>query len=147
MMDNTARTINVLVIEDSEPDVYLIREALRLHVPNVAVEVVEDGEKAIRIIDEVDRDDQRPCPDILLLDLHLPRRSGEEALERFRRSPRCGQAPVLAMSSSESPKQRARAEELGASFFRKPSTLDEFLELGRIVRELVSCAPDEPGQT
>src|SRR5262249_20001067 len=98
--------------------------------------IATDGESAIRILDRVDSGSDE-CPNLLLLDVNVPRRSGPQVLERLRKSPRCGEIPVVMMSSSDSPADRQRALDLGATeYFCKPSTLSEFMQLGRIIRRL-----------
>ncbi len=73
----------------------------------------------------------------MLLDMNVPRRSGLEVLARLRQSQRCKGVPVVMISSSDLQVERERALELGAAdYFRKPSSLDEFMELGKVVRRL-----------
>ena len=128
--------LSLLLVEDSPADVYLVREAMRREGLKVHWDIADDGEWAIRMIDEVDSNASSPCPDVLLLDLNVPRCTGDEVLERIRRSPRLAHAPVVIMTSSESPADRDRLMKLGATeYFRKPSNLGEFMTLGRLVRE------------
>ncbi|MGH9558330.1 MAG: response regulator [Bryobacteraceae bacterium] len=125
---------HVLVVEDAAPDVYLIREALKRAQLDVQLTVFDDGEKAVTFIDELDRG-AGVCPNIVLLDLNLPKRSGEMILDRIRHSGRCGQIPVVIVTSSDSPKDKAETARLGATeYFHKPSHLSEFMELGKVVR-------------
>ncbi len=129
----------VFLVEDNPADVFLVRSALRDEGLKFQLQVVEDGEKAIEALKQVDADTDSPCPNVLLLDLNLPKRMGEEVLETVRRSPRSGGIPVVVMTSSESPDDRMRAFELGATeYFRKPSNLDEFMRIGKVVKRL--CA-------
>ena len=131
--------LSLLLVEDSPADVFLVNHAIQQEGLNVQLQVAEDGEAAIAIIDKVDSEQQVPPPDVMLLDLNVPRRSGNEVLERLRRSPRCQNVPVVMISSSDSPLERKRAFELGATeYFRKPSTLPEFMKLGAVVREVHS---------
>jgi DNA-binding response OmpR family regulator len=126
----------ILLIEDSEPDVFLVREALEQCELSVGLEVLEDGERAVVLIDRIDHEGIR-APDLILLDLNLPKRSGAQVLERIRRSPVCVQTPVVIFTSSDSPKDKAQTAELGATFFRKPSRLNEFMMLGPLVERLL----------
>ena len=138
--------ISLLLVEDSLADVYLVREAMRREGLKVHWDIADDGEWAIRMIDEVDSNSSMPCPDLLLLDLNVPRRTGDEVLERIRQSPRLVHTPVVIMTSSESPADRDRMMKLGATeYFRKPSSLREFMKLGRLVREVhARCASPNP---
>jgi CheY-like chemotaxis protein len=104
---------------------------------DVHLEVVNDGERAIQMLDRVDAGSESALPTLLLLDVNVPRKSGTEVLERLRRSPRCGEIPVVMISSSDSPLDRKRAFDLGATeYFHKPSSLMEFMQLGKLVRRL-----------
>jgi CheY-like chemotaxis protein len=136
-MNPEADTLCLLLVEDSPADVYLVREAMQHEGLKVDMEVAEDGERAIEILDQVDAGNFRRAPEVILLDINVPRRTGNQVLERIRRSPRCARVPVVMISSSDSPAERNRAFKLGAdAYFRKPSNLAEFMELGKLVREL-----------
>jgi CheY-like chemotaxis protein len=75
----------------------------------------------------------------LLLDLHLPKRDGEEVLRRLRASERCGQTPVVILTSSDSPIDRETAERNAAlHYFRKPSTLEQYMRLGDVVKDIIT---------
>jgi CheY-like chemotaxis protein len=129
--------LSLLLVEDSPADVYLVREAMRREGLKVHWDIADDGEWAIRMIDEVDSNASTPCPDVLMLDLNVPRRTCDEVLERIRQSPRLARSPVVIMTSSESAADRDRLMKLGATeYFRKPSNLREFMKLGRLVREV-----------
>jgi CheY-like chemotaxis protein len=128
----------VLVVEDSAEDVYLISRAFEEAGLDCEFQVAEDGERAFRWIESMEAGGQ-PRPSIVLLDLNIPRRSGDEVLERFRQSPGGEQIPVVIMTSSESRADHEQALALGATeYFRKPSSLSEFMQLGSVVRRL--CA-------
>jgi chemotaxis family two-component system response regulator Rcp1 len=128
----------ILLIEDAEPDVFLVREALRQAGLTFHLKVLDDGEKAVDFIDQLDLDATAECPEIVLLDLNLPKRSGDQILEHMRHSQRCRQIPVIIVTSSDSPKDRAQTSRLGATlYFRKPSRLDEFMKLGTLVRGIL----------
>ena len=138
-MTSNGQPLAVLLVEDSPADVFLVRRAMQESGGNFQLEVADDGEKAIRILERVDAGTDTKAPDILVLDVNVPRKTGNEVLEWLRRSPRHGKIPVVMISSSDSPDDRRRALELGATeYFRKPSTLAEFMQLGKLVRRL--CA-------
>jgi DNA-binding response OmpR family regulator len=131
----------LLLVEDSPADVYLVQEAVRQEGLRFDWKVAEDGEAALEIIDQVDENSDLEAPRLLLLDINVPRKSGNHVLEHLRRSPRCHGVPVVMISSSDSPAERQRAFDLGANeYFRKPSSLDEFMKLGAVVRRHVSVA-------
>jgi len=131
--------LSLLLVEDSPADVFLVKEAMKEEGLRVRMEVADNGESAIAILDRVDAGSStNAVPNLLLLDVNIPRSNGTEVLERLRRSPRCGTVPVVMISSSDSPADRKRAFDLGATdFFSKPSSLTEFMKLGKLVRRLL----------
>lgn len=134
------RLFTIVLVEDAEPDVFLVREALRQTGINFHLNVLDDGEKAVDFIDALDSDQSLLCPDLILLDLNLPKRSGDQILQHMRRSARCGAIPVMVVTSSDSSKDRSETARLGAThYFRKPSRLDEFMQLGPLVRDLLAA--------
>jgi chemotaxis family two-component system response regulator Rcp1 len=138
MPEAVRRTISVLLAEDNPGDVLLVREALQRQPFEAELVVRHDGEQALVYIENVDTGEV-PCPDVVLLDLNLPRRNGEFLLERMRRSPLCSQVPIVIVSSSASPKDRETAARLGAStYFQKPADYEEFMRLGAVARQLLS---------
>ncbi len=128
----------ILLVEDNPADANLVEEALAEEQLECRLSIVRDGAQAIAFIDRLETDPAHPCPDIVLLDLNLPKVSGEEVLKRVRRSPACGMAKVLIVSSSDAKSDRDRAMTLGASdYFRKPSSLDQFMQLGPKIRSML----------
>jgi len=134
----------IVLVEDAEPDVFLVREALTSGGVDYHLQVLRDGERGVEYIDEVDAGEAGACPHLLLLDLNLPKKSGAQVLEHMRQSRRCRDVPVVILSSSDSPKDREQTAQLGATaYFRKPSRLDDFMRLGEIVRQLLA-SPARP---
>jgi DNA-binding response OmpR family regulator len=126
----------VLLAEDSPADVYIVQRSLHKHLPGFELRVVEDGEKAIRLIDAMDADEALPCPSAMIVDLNLPRKNGREILQRIRQSSRTCDIPVIVLTSSDSPMDRAEAASGGATaYFCKPIELDEFMKIGQIVKD------------
>jgi chemotaxis family two-component system response regulator Rcp1 len=132
-----ARKCRILIAEDSRADVFLIREALRKAKIDADIYVAEDGEQAIRYLETAERD-RTPAPDVVLLDINLPRYKGGDILRRLRRSDAAAGTLVLVVTSSNSAADRDEMNVLGADgYFRKPSDYAEFMKLGPIVRELL----------
>src|SRR6202042_2188191 len=89
----------------------------------------------------LDLDSKIPCPDLLLLDLYLPKRDGNEILKYLRASERCAQTPVVILTSSDAPSDHENADKNAAiHYFRKPSSLSQFMKLGIIVKAVISRA-------
>jgi CheY-like chemotaxis protein len=129
--------LNLLLAEDNLPDALLVREAIRLENLPLELHVAPDGQCAIDFIVKAEKDPNAPCPHLLLLDINLPKADGFEVLRRLRSSDRCRSVPVLMISSSDSPSDRNQAADLGAGYFRKPPSYDEFLKLGSVLKKLL----------
>jgi CheY-like chemotaxis protein len=128
----------VLIVDDSAADVALMRMAIERAGVNALVHVVGDGERAVQFFENADIDPKVPCPDIVLLDLNLPRFKGSDVLRRLRASVRCVTVPVLVITSSDSSKDREQMATLGANgYFRKPSELSEYMKLGQVIRGML----------
>src|SRR5215831_10919455 len=129
----------IVVAEDNPADVTLVRMALREAGLTCAVTVVDDGEKAISLIEQLDEDSSAPAIDLLLLDLHLPKREGADILSRLRSTERNAQTPVIVMTASDAPKDHETAQKYAAiHYFRKPNSLGEFMQLGAIARGVLA---------
>lgn len=133
--------LNVLLAEDNRGDVLLVREALAEHDIPSELHVMRDGGEALDYIARIGQTSHTPCPDLMLLDLNLPKADGLAILAEFRKHPECTHTPVIVISSSDAPRDKERAGALGITrYFRKPSDLDEFLKLGEVVREVIAEA-------
>ena len=132
-----SEVLQVLVIEDNPSDVYLIRSALACCGLTMNITVLTDGEKATHFFDEVDQNPAIKPPQLVILDLNLPRKHGTEVLEHMRLSSRSQKASVIVISSSDLQWEQEKVSKLGAdAYFRKPSEFAEFLKLGDVVRQL-----------
>jgi len=119
--------------------VFLIRQALRRSGIDAQIHLADDGEKTVRFFEHADADAAAPCPDLILLDINMPRYKGGDILRRLRASSRCKTALVLVVTSSDSQGDREEMDALGANgYFRKPSEFSEFMRLGQMVRDLLS---------
>jgi chemotaxis family two-component system response regulator Rcp1 len=124
----------VLIVEDNPADVYLTRSALTEHSIDADIEVVSDGETARSTVSAF-QSGTREWPEIVLLDINLPKIDGLELLQRLSSAP----CPVVVMSSSQSPADRQRAIDNGAAcYFWKPTDLDGFMRLGKVVSDLLA---------
>lgn len=131
--------LQILLIEDNRGDVILVQHALEEHHLVYELQVVSDGEEALRFIQRMGSAGEPACPDLLLLDLNLPKIGGPEILGEFRKHPACVRTPVIVVSSSDAPRDRMKMDALGVShYFRKPTEFDAFLGLGVIVKQVVA---------
>jgi len=133
--------VSIFLVEDNPADAGLLRKSLEQHDFEGELVIATDGESAIQFIDLMDSQ-QVECPHLVIIDLNLPKRSGREVLVRMRRSARCGKVPIVILSSSDVQQDKADAARLGATqYLRKPSRLDEFLDLGRIFKDILGGSP------
>ena len=139
------RPWQILIAEDSKSDVYLIRQALKKSGIDAQIHVADDGEKAVMFFEQADADAAAPCPDLILLDINMPRYKGGDILRKLRASARCKDALVLIVTSSDSQRDREDMEAFGANgYFRKPSEFSEFMKLGPLVRDLLARKETPP---
>ncbi|MGA7415596.1 MAG: response regulator [Bryobacteraceae bacterium] len=132
--------VKILLAEDNSGDVFLVRRALQKHLIEYDLTVIEDGEAAMLYLETTGSSgDPDECPDLILLDLNLPRCSGSQILERLKSNPAYRNSPVIILTSSDSPHDRAKAMDLGAvCYFCKPTDLAGFMSLGQVVRDVMS---------
>jgi CheY-like chemotaxis protein len=143
---------HIVLAEDNLADVALVRMALKSSGLIYDLRVLEDGEKAVTFIEEFDANPTAGPIDLLLLDMHLPKRDGDEILKCLRSSDRYAETPVVVMTASDAPHDHAHVTKHAAMhYFRKPSSLAEYMQLGIIVRDLLSAGnasahlPEERG--
>lgn len=139
--------LKILVVEDNSGDVFLVRRALLKQGIECELITIEDGEAAMRYLDTVEASqDVHDRPHLVLLDLNLPRCLGNQILERIRNSPCWRHAPVIILTSSDSPRERAEILRLGAAYyFSKPTDLAGFMALGQVVEDVVAGHSNQDG--
>ena len=126
----------VVLVEDNEGDVYLVRLALREAGFPQDLTVFRDGADAIAAFRNARSTANETLPDLLLVDLNLPRLGGNDLVEILRTDPAFDGVPVILMSSSSSPEDRARANRFAKCIYAlKPSNLPDFMKLGFTARE------------
>lgn len=132
---------NIFLVEDNPSDVELFRMALRESCVKCVLTVFEDGSEVIDYIRQADPSIQQSMPDLIILDLNLPKNDGLEILQIIRNTPRYAEVPIAVLSSSSSARERARLETFQIrQFITKPADLDEYLRIGRTVRDLLDEA-------
>ncbi len=134
--------LEILLAEDNPGDVLLFREALNSQGLRCNVMVAADGQKAIALLGSEAGSAYRP--DLIVLDVNLPKDNGDAVLRYVRRQPGLAGVPVIMLTSSASPADRAAALDLGATLFlEKSSDLNELLQFGNIVAAVLAGA-DKP---
>ena len=128
----------LLVVEDSEADVELLREALSDSEPAIALDVVRHGEDALAFLRREGRFGAAERPDLVVLDLNLPRMTGFEVLQAMRADsdPRLRRLPVVVFTTSGNRADVETAYELCASsFVTKPTAFEQYLDAVSVFRE------------
>lgn len=131
------RPADILLGEDNPADVYLIRQALEENGVKYTLQLATHGGELIKILST------KPThvPDLIVLDLNLPRHDGLEILKLIRDNQDLARVPVVILTSSDSPKDRMAASIFGADcYIRKPSNLDEFIAIGKTFQTLLSAS-------
>ncbi|MGN6564738.1 MAG: response regulator [Thermomicrobiales bacterium] len=128
--DTTGRPIEILLVEDSPGDVRLTKEALREGKIRNHLSVASDGELALAFLRREGRYADAPRPDVILLDLNLPRKDGREVLTEIKADPQLRRIPVVVLTTSSNEEDIVRAYDLHANcFITKPVNLDQFISV------------------
>ena len=125
-----ARPIDILLVEDNPGDVRLTREGLKeSRVPNT-LHVVEDGVRALAFSRREGEYAGKPRPDIILLDLNLPKKDGREVLEEIKSDTSLRRIPVVVLTTSTSQEDVQKTYDLHAnSYVTKPADLEQFIQV------------------
>jgi CheY-like chemotaxis protein len=128
----------VLLVEDNTADTYLFRKALAAAELNFELTVIEDGGRAIAFVCGEGEYAGSPVPDLVVLDLSLPKNDGIQVLKAIRATGRFAGTPVVMTSSSPSPPACLQEENLQlARYIMKPPDLEDFLQIGRVLKEIL----------
>lgn len=139
MQKEFGRKPRILVIDDNQGDVTLFRWALKQVDFECELTVIVDGGAAL---DFVRKQSQRPdsdVPDLVVLDLNLPKADGREILEAMRATDTFANVPVVVWTSSNTPRDREQLNALRIDrYIVKPAELDEFAKLGGVIKQLLA---------
>jgi len=140
----TDKSIVILLVEDNPGDVRLIQEAFRDAQMRTDLQVAEDGEKALAFL-RAEGGGDVPRPDLILLDLNLPRKDGREVLIEIKNDERLKRIPVVILSASHSEEDITRAYDLRANcYVTKPLHFDRFIEVVRSIEVFWLTAVELP---
>jgi two-component system, chemotaxis family, response regulator Rcp1 len=136
-MSDRQFSFRIFVAEDNPADVDLLRRSLEEHGTAYQLDVASDGAEALRFVEVFL---ESAIPDLILLDLNLPKHDGIEILKHVRRHQRLDSVPVIILTSSDSPKDRMSAVKLGITrYLRKASSLEEVMAIGAIINEVLAA--------
>ena len=133
---STVKPIEILLIEDSPSDADLAREALGQGKILNNLHFVEDGVEAIKFLRKTAPYLMVPRPDLILLDLHLPKKSGIEVLEEIKTDHNLKLIPVVILSTSSAPEDIVKSYSLHANcYITKPVDFVQFTKVVRLLEE------------
>lgn len=128
MTDPQPRVINVLLVEDDPGDVLMTREAFEEYLHN-KLDVVTDGAAALAYLRREEPYTDAPRPDLVLLDLNLPRRDGREVLQEVKADEDLRHIPVIVLTTSQAEEDVLRSYQLHANaYVTKPVDFDGFID-------------------
>ena len=129
-MDNSTRSIEILLVEDNPGDARLTIEAMREAKMRNRMHVVEDGVEAMAFLRRQGSFGEAPRPDLILLDLNLPRKDGREVLAEVKADPDLKRIPVVILTTSRAEEDVLRAYDLHANcYVTKPVDLAQFMKI------------------
>jgi two-component system, chemotaxis family, response regulator Rcp1 len=130
MSNGQPRSIQILLVEDSPTDAKLTLKALALAKVENLVSHVEDGVQAMDFLKRRGKHAQAPRPDLILLDLNLPKKDGREVLEELKADPDLNTIPVVVLTTSKAEPDILRSYQLHANcYITKPVNFERFLEV------------------
>lgn len=136
MMEVNATVLNVLLVEDSPGDIRLTQEAFREANISIQLHVARDGVEALAFLYQQTPFSDAPRPDLILLDLNLPKMDGREVLSRIKQDPSLTTIPTVILTTSEAEADILKSYELRAnSYLSKPVELDKFENLVRSIND------------
>jgi len=128
------RLIEILLVEDNPGDARLTIEAMREGKLRNRLHHAKDGVEAMAFLKREGEHKNAPLPDLMLLDLNLPRKDGREVLAEMKQDPRLRLIPVVVLTTSEADRDILKSYELHANcYITKPVDLDKFIEIVRAI--------------
>ncbi|MFH0934865.1 MAG: response regulator [Pseudomonadota bacterium] len=145
-IDRLGRPADFLLVEDKPGDVRLTQEALKSHKVLNNLHVVTDGEEAMAFLRKQGKYQAAPRPDIILLDLNLPKKDGREVLAEIKSDPALKTIPVVIITSSEAEQDVIKSYNLNANcYVTKPVNLDQFIKVVQSINDFWLTIVKLPG--
>jgi two-component system, chemotaxis family, response regulator Rcp1 len=150
VMGRNLKAVEILLVEDNPVDILMTKHALEEAKVFNKLHVVEDGEDAIAFLYQQGEYTDVPRPDLILLDLNLPRKSGREVLAEIKQDPRLLQIPVIILTTSEEERDIAMCyKNHGNCFITKPVDMEQFTGVVKTIEgfwfTIVNLPPREQG--
>jgi CheY-like chemotaxis protein len=132
MTEQPERQVEILLVEDDPGDVLMTREAFEDYKVRNRLHVVSDGAEALEFLRQEGQYADTPRPDLVLLDLNLPRMDGRQVLESIKSDPELSSIPVVVLTTSEAEDDVLRSYSLHANaYVTKPVDFERFIEVVR----------------
>jgi two-component system, chemotaxis family, response regulator Rcp1 len=145
LLNRSGRPIEILLVEDNDNDAENTMGALRTGRIRNRVHWVTDGEEALEFLRRKGSHSAAPLPDLILLDLNMPRKNGLEVLEEIKEHPLWKRIPVVMMTASEAEEDILSAYDRHANcYVTKPIDIDKFIEAVRSIEDFwlsIVCLP------
>jgi CheY-like chemotaxis protein len=133
---NVGKSIDILLVEDNEGDARLAKEAMRDSKLRNTLHHVGDGEEAMEFLYQRGKHADAPRPDLILLDLNLPRKDGRAVLEEVKTDENLKRIPVVILTTSSDEQDILRSYNLHANcYITKPIDLNQFLKVVRSIED------------
>ena len=130
------RQISILLVEDNPGDVLLTREALSEIMTQDSLNVARDGKEALDYLDKAYNDSKKQLPDMILLDLNLPKINGHEVLQKIKSDTRFLRIPVIVLSTSAQEQDILKSYNTHANaYLTKPIEMDNFINVIKSLNE------------
>jgi two-component system, chemotaxis family, response regulator Rcp1 len=130
------RPIEILLVDDNPADVYLTREILQETKLHNDITEAYDGEQALQMLHREPPYEKTPRPDLILLDLNLPRRDGRDVLEQIKNDPDLKRIPVVILTTSRDERDILRTYNLHANcYVTKPIDLEQFITVVKSIEQ------------
>jgi CheY-like chemotaxis protein len=137
----TSAPIRIAVVEDNPTDIYLLQKVLERVQLHFVIDHLEDGEEALLFLLRQGKYFQAPIPDLIILDLNMPRMSGAELITRIRKDPILQTIPVMVLSTSDTLEDKRQMAELGVVLYlTKSSKLTDYYAIGETIKEFLTTA-------
>lgn len=135
MNDNSFRSVRILLVEDSEADIILLKEVFETVKIKNELSVVRDGSEALEFLNKTDKYKNSETPDLIFLDLNIPRVSGHEVLTMLKSNQELSYIPVVILTTSNSIEDVRKAYSNHANcFITKPMNIEDFVNIVKSIK-------------
>jgi CheY-like chemotaxis protein len=135
---NGSQTFHILLVDDSDADIYFLRLALKRSGVECELTVINDGAEALAFANKQGKYSGSPQLNLAVIDLNLPKYGGIEILTAMRQNKEFQSVPVVIMTSSAMPGEQVVIEDLGVEhLIAKPPDLEGFLQIGEVLRAVL----------